>query len=231
MKKEITYAFKQTIPVLLGYLFLGIAYGLLLEKAGFGPIWAFATSLIIYAGSMQFILVAFLTEGVSLLHAAITTLFVNGRHIFYGLSFIQPFKKMGKKYPYMVFSLTDETYSVLCSLKVPKGIQENKVSFLISLFDHGYWVIGSTLGGIIGEFISFDTTGIDFSMTALFVVIVVNQWTEQKEHRPAIIGLLAALGCLFLLGADNFLLPAFCVAAVTLSFWKVPEKTESKGNR
>ncbi len=220
------YAFKQTIPVLLGYIFLGIAYGLLLEKAGFGPIWAFVTSLIIYAGSMQFILVAFLTQGISLINAAITTLFVNGRHIFYGLSFIKKFKGMGKKYPYMVCSLTDETYSVLCSLKVPNELREENVSFWVSLFDHCYWVLGSTLGGIIGGLIHFDTTGIDFSMTALFVVIVVNQWTEQKEHRPAIIGLVAGLGCLFLLGADRFLLPAFCVAAVTLSFWKVPYKPE-----
>ncbi|MCM1568584.1 MAG: AzlC family ABC transporter permease [Roseburia sp.] len=216
MRKEVSYAFKQSLPVMLGYLFLGMAYGLLLQHAGFGPVWAFITSLLIYAGSMQFVLVSFLTEGVSLVYAAVMTFFVNGRHIFYGLTFIEKFRQMGRAYPYMVFSLTDETYSVLCDLKAPEGMNEKKTLFWVSLFDHGYWVLGSVLGGVAGEIITFDTTGIDFSMTALFVVIVVNQWLEHKEHRPALVGLAAGILCLLCFGADRFLLPALCVAAVIL---------------
>lgn len=214
--REIRFAFTQTIPVLLGYIFLGIAFGLLLQDAGYSFWWAFFCSLFIYAGSMQFVLVTLLTGGVSLIYAAVMTLFINGRHIFYGLSFIEKFRKMGKAYPYMVFSLTDETYSVLCSLKVPEWMNEKRISFLIALFDHSYWIIGSVLGAVIGELITFDTTGIDFSMTALFVVIVLNQWVESREHRPALIGAVIGILCLFLFGADKFLLPALTVTALAL---------------
>lgn len=214
--REIRFAFTQTIPVLLGYIFLGIAFGLLLQDAGYSFWWAFFCSLVIYAGSMQFVLVTLLTGGVSLIYAAVMTLFINGRHIFYGLSFIEKFRKMGSAYPYMIFSLTDETYSVLCSLKVPDRMSEKRVSFLIALFDHSYWIIGSVLGAVIGELITFDTRGIDFSMTALFVVIVLNQWMESREHRPAIIGAVIGIVCLFLFGADKFLLPALTITALAL---------------
>lgn len=214
--REIRFAFTQTIPVLLGYIFLGIAFGLLLQDAGYSFWWAFFCSLFIYAGSMQFVLVTLLTGGVSLIYAAVMTLFINGRHIFYGLSFIEKFRKMGKAYPYMIFSLTDETYSVLCSLKVPEKMDEKRVSFFIALFDHCYWIIGSVLGAVIGQLITFDTTGVDFSMTALFVVIVLNQWMESREHRPAIIGAVIGMICLWLFGADKFLLPALTITALAL---------------
>lgn len=214
--REMRYAFTQTIPVLLGYLFLGMAFGLMLQDGGYSFWWAFLSSVVIYAGSMQFVLVTLLTGGASLVYAAVMTLFINGRHVFYGLSFIEKFRNMGKRYPYMVFSLTDETYSVLCSLKVPEGFDEKNVSFYISLFDHSYWVLGSVLGGIIGQLITFDTTGVDFSMTALFVVIVLNQWMDSKEHRPALIGGVIGLVSLILLGADKFLLPALTLSAMVL---------------
>lgn len=214
--REMRYAFTQTIPVLLGYLFLGMAFGLMLQDGGYSFWWAFLSSVVIYAGSMQFVLVTLLTGGESLVYAAVMTLFINGRHVFYGLSFIEKFRNMGKRYPYMVFSLTDETYSVLCSLKVPEGFDEKNVSFYISLFDHSYWVLGSVLGGIIGQLITFDTTGVDFSMTALFVVIVLNQWMDSKEHRPALIGGVIGLVSLILLGADKFLLPALTLSAMVL---------------
>lgn len=214
--REIRFAFSQTIPVLLGYLFLGIAFGLMLQNAGYGWIWAFMTSLFIYAGSMQFVLVTLLSGGASLIYSAVMTLFVNGRHIFYGLSFIEKFRNMGKVYPYMVFSLTDETYSVLCGLKVPDGMKESRVSFWIALFDHFYWMIGSVLGALLGEMLTFDTTGVDFSMTALFVVIVLNQWMDAKEHKPAVIGAVVGFLCLVVLGAEHFLLPALTIAAVIM---------------
>lgn len=214
--QEVRFAFTQTIPVMLGYLFLGIAFGLMMQDAGYSFWWAFFSSVCIYAGSMQFVLVTLLTSGASLLYAAIMTLFINGRHLFYGLSFIEKFRGMGKRYPYMVFSLTDETYSVLCSLKVPESLDEKRVSLLISLLDHLYWVIGSVLGGMVGQFIKFDTTGIDFSMTALFVVIVLNQWLDSKEHRPALIGAVLGILCLLLFGPDKFLLPALTFTALVL---------------
>ena len=214
--QEVRFAFTQTIPVMLGYLFLGIAFGLMMQDAGYSFWWAFLSSVFIYAGSMQFVLVTLLTSGASLLYAAIMTLFINGRHLFYGLSFIEKFRGMGKRYPYMVFSLTDETYSVLCSLKVPESLDEKRVSLLISLLDHLYWVMGSVLGGMVGQFIKFDTTGIDFSMTALFVVIVLNQWLDSKEHRPALIGAVLGILCLLLFGPDKFLLPALTFTALVL---------------
>lgn len=215
-KNEYVYAFVQTVPVLLGYIFLGIAFGLMLQDVGYNYIWAFFISVFVYAGSMQFVLVTLLAGAQSLITTFIMTLFINGRHIFYGLSFIEKYKKMGKVYPYMIFSLTDETYSVMCSLKVPEEMDEKKVSFLVSLFDHFYWIAGSVIGALIGQMISFDTTGIDFSMTALFVVIVVNQWMENKNHIPTFIGFGTAIVALLLLGADNFLLPALTLAVILL---------------
>ena len=173
---------------MLGYLFLGFAFGLMLNDAGYGFWWAFFISVFVYAGSMQFVLVTLLTAGASLWYTLIMTLFVNGRHMFYGLSFVEKFKKMGAAYPYMVFSLTDETFSLLCDLKVPEGMSEERVNFDISLLDHIYWIVGSCVGALAGNVLPFDTTGIDFAMTALFIVIVVNQWMEAKEHTPAIVG-------------------------------------------
>lgn len=228
------YAVKRTIPVMCGYIFMGIAFGLLLQQAGYNFIWAFLISVCIYAGSMQFVLVSFLYGGISLVTIALMTLLINGRHIFYGLSFIERFQKMGKKYPYMIFSLTDETYSILCSLRanetklraeaVLPEAREDKVLFLIALFDQSYWVIGCTLGAFIGEGLAFDYTGIDFSMTALFVVLFIEQWADAGKnsdrkgisHIPAIIGILSAVTFLLLLGPDSFLLPSLICTVLIL---------------
>lgn len=215
-KGHIWFAFRQSIPVMLGYIFLGIAFGLLLQDAGYSFIWAFFISVIVYAGSMQFVLVSLLTGGAGLLYTAVMTFFINGRHLFYGLSFVEKYKKMGKACPYMVFSLTDETYSVLCGTKVPEELEEDKVFFWISLLDHSYWVMGSVLGALAGSYITFDTTGIDFSMTALFLVIVTEQWQEQRSHFSAITGVVCGVIWLLLLGPDRFILPALCSCVVIL---------------
>ncbi|MGN1204447.1 MAG: AzlC family ABC transporter permease, partial [Lachnospiraceae bacterium] len=163
----------------------------------------------------------------SLLQTFLMTLFINGRHVFYGLSFIEKFREMGKAYPYMVCSLTDETYSVLCNLKVPEGMDEKKVSFWISLLDQFYWVIGSVAGGLLGQWLSFDTKGIDFSMTALFVVIVVNQWMENKNHISTLTGFMAALLFLAILGPDHFLLPALILSMMLLIVFRKTIDTEA----
>jgi 4-azaleucine resistance transporter AzlC len=224
---DVRYAFLQSIPVMLGYLFLGMAFGLMLQDAGYHFIWALFCSVIIYAGSMQFLLVTLLTGGAGLIYSGMMTLFINGRHIFYGLSFLEKFKKMGKAYPYMVFSLTDETYSILCDLKVPEGRNEKRVAFFIALFDHCYWIIGSVSGALIGQLFTFDSTGVDFSMTALFVVIVMNQWSESNEHRPTILGFVVGIGALCLLGAERFLLPSLILLVAVLLILRPMMKIES----
>ena len=210
MRQTVRFAFYKTIPVLLGYLFLGLAFGLLLQEAGYSFWWALLSSGIVYAGSIQFVLVEFLSGGTGLLTVAVMTLLINSRHAFYGLSFVEKFRKM-KTYPYMIFSLTDETYSLLCSLKVPEGIDEKKAMFLIALFDQLYWVAGSVLGAALGQVLPFDMTGIDFAMTALFVTIFVDQWREAKSHLPAIVGLCSATVCLLIFGGSNFILPSLII--------------------
>ncbi len=220
MDKELRYAFKQTIPVLLGYVFLGIGFGILLKEAGYNFLWALVISTVIYAGSMQYVLVSFLGSPISLVTVAIMTLSINGRHLFYGLSFIERFKSMGKLYPYMVFSLTDETYSLLYATQIPEELEEKKVSFLISLLDQIYWVSGSVIGALIGELIFFNTTGIDFAMTALFVVIFLEQWLAAKNHLPALIGMVSGIICLLLFGEKNFLLPSLIVTVGVLLLTK-----------
>ncbi len=216
MKKTLKTALIYTFPVLIGYIFLGMAFGLLLQKAGYNYIWAFFISLFVYAGSMQFVLVDFFGSGLSLSVMAAMTLIINSRHIFYGLSFIDKFKKMKKLYPYMVFSLTDETYSILCSVESPEGTDPDKLYFLIALLNQIYWIAGSVIGALAGELITFNTTGIDFAMTALFVVIFVEQWKESKSHIPALTGLSSAILCLILFGPDNFILPSLLVTVAFL---------------
>ena len=216
MKKTLLFALRQTLPVAFGYVFLGTAFGILMHQAGYGPLWSLAASLFIYAGSMQFVAVSLLSAGAPLYTVALMTLFVNGRHIFYGLGFIEKFRRMGRRFPYMVFSLTDETYSVLVDLRCPPGVPAEDASFRIALLDHCYWVSGSLLGGLLGQALPFDMTGIDFSMTALFVVIFVNQWKQFRNHIPALTGLGCALASLILLGPDRFLLPALAASAALL---------------
>ena len=221
MKKTIRYALMQSFPVFFGYLFLGAAFGVMLSHIGYSPAWAALAAVTIYAGSGQFLLVELLANGSSLFVVAFMTLFINSRHMFYGLSFIERFKKMGKVYPYMIFSLTDETYSVLCSMNwTPAGVDREKAMFFTALFDQLYWIFGCTLGCIMGTVIPFDFNGIEFSMTALFTVIFVEQWKSFPSHIPALLGLGVSMVFLILLGADRFLLPAMMVTVILLILFK-----------
>ena len=217
MKKAFRPAFSVTIPVLCGYLFIGLAFGVMLRDIGFAPLWAFFSSLLIYAGSGQYLLVSLLAANASLVTVAAMTLLLNCRHIFYGLSFLETFHQMGRRKWYMIFSLTDETYSLLCSLKTPEGIDPNAMRFWIAILDHSYWIAGSVLGAVIGGMLPFDSTGIDFAMTALFTVIFVEQWMSAKCHVPAFLGLGAAAVSLAILGPDNFILPAMVAICVMLA--------------
>jgi len=214
--KEFRFALRRTVPVLCGYVFLGLAFGLLLQQAGYGPLWALAVSGLVYAGSMQFVLVDLLKAGTSLAACALMTLSVNSRHLFYGVSFVETFRQFGKARPYLIFSLTDETYSLLCSLKLPHGLREKPVYLWIAALDQLWWVSGSVLGAVLGQMIPFDLTGIDFAMTALFVTIFTEQWLTAKDHFPALFGLGCGAGALALFGPDRFLIPALAAAAAGL---------------
>lgn len=215
MKKQtIKTAFLDTIPVMTGYLFLGIGFGIILQQNGYGVLWAIAMSLFIYAGSMQYVGIGLLTGGASLAATALTTLMVNARHLFYGISMIDTYKGTGKRKPYLIFSLTDETYS-LVSRKIPEHVERTSYCFLVSLFDQCYWVLGSILGSLAGN-LPIDFTGIDFALTALFVTIFVEQWMSTSHHLPALVGLGSAVVCLILFGADNFLIPTMILIAAVL---------------
>lgn len=206
-KEAFKKAFPYTIPVLTGYLFIGIAFGVMYAEKGYSFLWAMLMSLLVYAGSGQYLAVNFFAPGVSFFQVIFMTLMVNVRHIFYGISLLEKFNSMGKKRWYMIFGLTDETYSLLCTTKVPEGVEEDKFLFAISLMDQSYWVLGSAIGALAGTLIPFNSEGIDFAMTALFVVIFVEQWMDRKNRIPEAIGVAAAFICLQIFGADSFVLP------------------------
>ena len=210
-------AFPHTIPVLMGYLFLGMAFGILLSSNGYHFGWAMVMSIFIYAGSMQFVAVGLLTSGFSIITTILITLMVNARHLFYGLSMLTKFNDMGNKKLYMIFSLTDETFSLLCSVMVPKDIDKNWFYLFISLLNHSYWILGSMIGGIIGSLFTFNTKGIDFVMTALFVVIFINQWESNHNHTPALIGIFAAIICLLIFGPQSFIIPSMISISLVLT--------------
>ncbi len=201
-------AFPVTVPVMMGYLFIGAAYGMLMAGKGNSLLWTLLMGLFVYAGSMQFVAVNFFAAPFNWVTVIFITLMVNIRHVFYGLSMLTKFRDMGRKKPYMIFSLTDETFSLLCSARAPDGVNKNWFLFFISLLDQIYWLVGSTLGGLVGSLVPFNTKGIDFAMTALFAVIFTEQWESNKNHMPALTGLAISLLCLLIFGASNFILPS-----------------------
>ena len=225
MKQTIKNAFISTVPVLAGYVFLGIAFGLLMNSKGFGLPWVLCMSVFIFAGSMQFVAVDLISGGaVSLLTVALTTVMVNARHIFYGISMLDRYKKAGARKPYLIFALTDETYSLVCNGY--KGDQKHEYDyyFFVSLFDHCWWVLGSVIGSVLGELLPFTIVGIDFALTALFVTVFCDQWVHSDSHFYAITGVLASVLCLFVFGSDNFLIPAMILIFVVLSVYKLVQK-------
>lgn len=204
---DIKKAFIATIPVMAGYLVLGIGFEMVLRSRGFGVLWALAMSAGIYAGSMQYVAIDLLTGGVSLIIAALTTLAVNARHLFYSISMIDKYKNQKKK-NFLIFTLTDETYSLVCSDAAEKSGDASTYYFYVSLFDYLYWITGSIIGAILGSILPISTEGIDFALTALFLTVFVEQWLSTKNHLAAITGVMSSALCLMIFGSDNFLIPA-----------------------
>ena len=212
----------STLPVFAGYLGLGFGFGVILRTRSY-PVWlAPVMACTMYAGSMQYVAVDLLTGGVSLLTAAVTTLMVNARHLFYGVSMIGQYKGAGWRKPYLMFALTDETYSLLCGDKTA-GRERYDYYFFVSLFDQCYWILGCTLGAAVGGVLPFPTKGIDFVLTALFVTIVVDQWRANSNHLPVLIGAAAAALSLLIFGSDNMLIPAMLLIAVVLTLLRKKE--------
>jgi len=209
-------AFPYTIPVLTGYLFIGIAFGVMFAEKGYSAWWAALMSLLVYAGSGQYLAVNFFVPGFSFLQAAFMTLMVNIRHIFYGISLLEKFNKVGKKRWYMIFALTDETYSLLCTTNIPDDVEEDKFLMAISLLDQSYWILGTIIGAVAKNLIAFNAEGIDFAMTALFVVIFVEQWMKRENRIPAVIGVLIALAGRLIFGVDSFILPSMVLIVLCL---------------
>lgn len=221
MNSKIKNAFYATIPVMAGYLVLGIGFGMVLRTRGYGILWALAMSVFIYAGSMQYVTIDLLTGGVSLIMAAVTTLAVNARHLFYSISMIDKYQNQKRK-NFLIFTLTDETYSLVCS-EVPDGTDASSYYFYVSLFDYIYWIGGSAIGSVLGSVLPIRTEGVDFALTALFLTVFVEQWLTTKNHLSAIIGVGASVVCLLLFESDKFLIPTMVLITCLLLAMKNKE--------
>ncbi|MCF0229672.1 MAG: AzlC family ABC transporter permease [Parasporobacterium sp.] len=221
-------AFIKSLPVMAGYIVLGTGFGILAYSKGLGLIWPVLMSIFIYAGSMQYVAVGLLSSGAGFITLALTALAVNARHLLYGISMLDKYKDSGRKKPYLVFSLTDETYSLL--VREDENKRNNNPGFylLVSLFDQCYWVLGSIIGVAAGRFIPINTKGIDFSLTALFITVAVDQWCEGKKHWPAIAGALSAVICRLIFGPDSFLIPTMLAIVIVLSAPDIFERIRSR---
>lgn len=211
-------AFLATLPVLAGYMVLGMGFGMIMRTRGFGVLWAALMSVFIYAGSMQYVAIDLICGGASLLAAALTTLMVNARHLFYGISMIEPYKQTRFR-PFLIFTLTDETYSLVSDRATVEATEDPaRYCLLVSLFNYLYWIAGSVLGALLGGVLPFSTEGIDFALTALFLTVFVEQWLSEKRHTPALVGVLASLAARLLLGPDDFLILAMVLILALLLF-------------
>ena len=215
-KAALRAAFPATIPVMTGFLCLGIAYGVLMQSKGYGPLWSVLMSAIAFGGSMQFVAITLLTAAFDPIQAFLLSIMVNARHMFYGLSLLDKYKGLGKVRPFLIYVLCDETFSLVSTLEPPEGVGRKDFYFWISLLDYLYWITGTALGGLAGNLITFDTTGLDFALTALFVVLFLEQW-KRAENRPAgIIGILCAAVSLAVFQADNMVIPAMVLVLMVL---------------
>lgn len=215
-KREVKAALHTSLPIMVTFIVLGIGYGILMQKHGFGPVWSLLSGIIIFSGTVQFVSVTMLSGG-SVVMAAITALMVAARHIFFSISMIGRYSSEGKRKWYLFYALCDETYAMLSRDDTPEGVNISGYRLLVTLFDQSAWVLGSFLGGWIGTLLSFDSTGIDFAMTALFTTVFIQQWIDSKCHIPAILGITTTLICRIVFGRDLFLIPAMVIIIAVLT--------------
>jgi 4-azaleucine resistance transporter AzlC len=210
------------------YLFVSMAYGLMMEEAGFSWYYSLLISMTVYTGAFQFVLITFLSSGASILTIALTALLMNSRQTFYSLTFVEEFRSMGKRLPYMIHTMTDETYAVNCAMEPDEEGRQDQM-FLVAFFSRCYWMAGAVIGGVLGQLIPFQLEGIDFCMTALFVIIFIDQWEKNRDHVPACLGLGLSVLCLILFGQNNFMLPALLAVSGILLFLRcTPQKQKSQ---
>lgn len=229
-KKAFCAALPYSLPICIGFLFIAMSYGFLMRSRGFSVFYPMAMSAFIFAGSMEFVAVELLLSAYAPLHAFLLTLMVNARHLFYGISMLEKYKGMGWKKPYLIFGMCDETFSINCTVTPPEGVDRGWFMFFVTLLNHFYWFSGATLGGIFGSFLHFSTEGLDFVMTAMFVVIFLEQWLKEENHFSAICGLVVSLLCLILFGADQFMVPAMLAILGVLTLLRKPlEKGADEG--
>lgn len=214
-KRDLSAAFRTSLPIMVTFLVLGTGYGILMQKHGFGWFWSVISGILIFSGTVQFVSVSMLSAG-SYVMAFITALMVAARHIFFSISMIGRYRSEGKRKWYLFYGLCDETYSMLSTDHRPDGVNLSNFRLLVTLFDHGSWVIGSALGGLVGSILPFNSTGIDFAMTALFTTVFIQQWIDTKNHVPAVLGLAATFACRIIFGRDFFLIPAMIIIIGTL---------------
>ena len=225
-RNNLKTVFMDTLPVLTGYLFLGGGFGIMMSQHGYGIGWVIGMAVFVLAGSGQYLAVGLLSGGASFISAAVATFLVNARHIFYGISLIEPYKGAGKKKPYMIFALTDETYALVTQNDPPEGMGRHEYCFFVSLFDHSYWILGCTLGYLAGSYLPVNFEGVEFVLTSLFVTLFVEQWLTHKNHLPAIIGVVATALCLLLFKAKYFLIPSMILIAALLLLMKKTGRRE-----
>lgn len=209
-------AFPVTIPVLTGYLCLGIAFGLLLRASGYGAVWAMLLSICCFAGSMQFVTITLLTTAFDPIQAFLLSIMINARHIFYGLSVLEKYKGLGKARAFLIFGLTDETFSRVSTLEPPEGVERKAFFFWITLLNYLYWNCGSVLGNLLGNIITFDTTGLDFALTALFVVLFMEQWKKRENRFAGVVGVACVAASLAAFGADRMVIAAMVLIFLVL---------------
>ena len=222
--KAFRAALPYTIPICIGFLFLGISYGFFMHSKGFSFLYPVLMSLFIFAGSMEFVTVNLLLTAFNPLSAFLLALMVNARHLFYGISMLDKYKNTGLKKPYLIYGMCDESFSINCTVTPPADVDKGWSMLFVTLLNQIYWVAGAALGSLLGSVISFDTTGIEFVMTALFVVMFINQWEETDNHRSALTGVFCSMVCLFLFGAQHFIIPAMALIIACFSLMARPKQ-------
>ena len=227
-RRALRAAFPHTVPILTGFLFLGMTYGVYMSSLGFSWIYPTLMALTIYAGSMEFVTANMLLGAFNPLQAFAMTLMVNARHLFYGLAMLDRFRGLGWKKLYLIFGMCDETFSVTCSVRAPEGVDEGWFMTFVTLLDQLYWVLGAALGGLCGTLLTLNTEGLDFVMTAMFVVIFLENWLKEENHTSSLLGLALPLVCLVLFGAQSFILPS--MAAILLALTALRGRLEKGGD-